>query len=325
MFYSPHAKIVGGYLMSPLPRIWVTGMWGFTPETHGYIGFTKEGARTHYIRESEPGDLMMIVGQRSEYTEKRDVGRVLGLVELDPTPVLDTDKMSQESYREKVARGWKDRWTHAMPIIRAWRIGREVKAKHIAPVTCAANNARAIGGNALLLRPEEVAKTLSLPSRKVSIYGREDWVADGADDPEVIAQIAVSHGPSPALGSRSQVLTDGENYVYVMELQGPIASIFHKRALYQMKVIKVGRTNDTEQRERELNFGFPPGCDVMWKVRYRQSFRCADDAHKAEQQLLSMLEARQWAIGKEFAIIPERELAGLLPKIAGSSAFVIRA
>lgn len=310
--------------MSSTPRMWVTGMWGFTPETHGYVGFTNEGARTAYIKNCEPGDLMAVIGQRSAYTEKRDIGRMLGIVELDPVLIHDTDRMSKESYDEKIARGWKDRWVYAMPIVRAWKIGPEIKARYVASITCAPNNARAIGGNALPLCSEEAVKILQLRVRKVAIFGDTDWVADDIGSPEVTARIAVSRGPPPAIGTTSRTLSDGENHLYIMQMQGPVAAIFSQHSLHRMKVIKVGRSNDTRRRENDLNFGFPPGCDVRWKVRATQAFDSADEAHAAEQQLLSILERSGWAVGGEFAIVPERDLDVLFAKVAGKAAFTIK-
>ncbi len=298
-------------------------MWGFTPETHGYVGFTKEGSRRSYIEACEPGDLMAVVGQRSEYTEAGDVGRMLGLVELDPVPIRDTDRMSNASYQEKIDRGWKDRWIYAMPVMKAWRIGREIKTRHIAPVTYAPNNARAIGGNALLLQPREALAVLRLPVRKVAIYGQPDWIPDAPEKTETLASVAVSHGPRPSFGERTSCVTDGETKLYVMQLVGFSNVVFRKSVKSTDVIVKIGRSNDPLRRQSELNFGFPPACTLYWTIRLTQKFASADDAHAAEQKLLSIIESKGYSIGKEFAVLPEREINGLMALVSETSAFVI--
>jgi hypothetical protein len=311
--------------MTELPRVWVTGMWGFEPEKTGYVGFTAEAPRNKYIRDYLPGDLMMIIGQRGEYSEERDVGRVLGIVELEPIPIRDTDRMSQSTYQEKCARGWRDRWTYALPILRAWKTRQEVKAKYVAPITCSARNARAIGSNALLLESSEVDRLMGLPLRKVAIYGVPSWIADGPDMPETAARVAVSHGPPPSFGTTNVTKADGENKLYIMELAGQLAAVFPKVDHHNYRVLKIGRTNDEKRRHREMNCGFPPGCELSWRLRNTQTFPSAADAHKAEQGLLRNLERQGYAIGGEFAVVPERRIAGLLASVSGGSAFLIRA
>lgn len=56
-----------------------------------------------------------------------------------------------------------------------------------------------------------------------------------------------------------------------------------------------------------------------------QPFSNADDAHDAEQRLLTMFGEREMAIGGEFAVVPERQLVGMLGWVAEKSAFHIRA
>jgi len=310
--------------MEQLPRVWVTGMWGFEPEEAGYVGFTLEAPRKKYIRECLPGDLMMIIGQRSEYTAERDVGRVLGIVELEPTPISDTERISGKAWKEKVDRGWRDRWTFAMPAVRAWRTRQEVKAKYVAPITCSANNARVIGSNTLLLQPEEVERLMRFPLRKVGLFGQPDWLPDNELAPEVPALTAVSHGPPPHIGTSTHTTVDSDNQLYLMELTGELNGVLPQVDHRKSRVLKIGRSNDETRRNKEMNFGFPPGCKLSWKIRSTQTFSTADDAHKAEQKLLSDLKRQGYAIGKEFAVVPEKKIDTLFASVAGSSAFFIR-
>lgn len=265
-----------------------------------------------------------MVGQSSEHTDPGDVGRILGLVELDPRPVRDTDLMSEASYKEKVRRGWVDRWIYAMPIVRAWRIGREIQANHIASQTYSPNNARAIGGNAMLLQQAEAEAILRLPVKKVAIYGIPDWIPDPLDTAEMTAAFAVSQGPIPSFAERTSRYEDGENYLYVMQLIGGAEAFIARATKKGGVVVKIGRSNCLSRRLSQLNFGFPPAFAFQWKIRNKQKFRSANDAHAAEQQLLLTVEHKGYSIGKEFAVIPEREIDGLVAEVSLQSAFFIR-
>lgn len=311
--------------VSARPRIWVTGMWGYSPDVHGYVGFTNPGARDRYLRECQPGDLMMIIGQNGETADARDVGRLLGLVELEPRPVEERECMSPEAYTEKVRVFGPDRWRNAMPVVKAWKINREVIAAQIATVTCAARNARALGASCLLLTEEEVDRVLDLPAVPWRVWGRPDWATETDTFRESRLRNAISRGPRPSFGSITHNREDGETWLYAMRLTGPTAKVWVGRALYGLAVIKVGRSNDVKRRCAEMNCGFPPGLDLRWKIEAIQSFATADEAHDAEQRLLTLLGHKGMAIGDEFAMVPEKELQGLLGWVAERSAFYIRA
>lgn len=308
------------------PRIWVTGMWGFSPEVEGYVGFTRESTRLKYIQNASPGDLMLIVGQKGEFSDPHDVGRTLGLVELDLRLIHESEAMSEEAYRKKVATFDVERWQFAMPILRAWRVTREIKSRYVAPETCAPRNARVVGANFLLLQPAEREKVLGLPLKRARVWGNPEW-SDGVDtdEREQVAEVAVSRGPRPSFGPRTSNYEDGENRLYVMGLTGCVDALFpqHRPTASRRRVVKVGRSNSVLRREAELNAGFPPNANAAWKVICVQVFPSADEAHDAEQSLLDELKNRSYAIGREFALIPEREIDGLIANVAGRSAFHI--
>lgn len=309
---------------SGLPRIWVTGMWGYSPDIHGYVGFTNPGPRTKYLRECQPGDLMMIIGQNGETADPNDVGRLLGLVELEPRPVEERECMSADAYAEKVRVFGAARWRNAMPVVKAWKITREVIASQIATTTCSAKNARAIGASCMLLTDEEVGAVLNLPSIPWKVWGQPDWASD-ASSKEMHLRTAISRGPRPSFGKVEQNREDGETVLYALRLAGPIAKVMPSRPWVGNALIKIGRSNDVKRRCMEMNCGFPPGLELGWEVVAVQAFPNADDAHDAEQRLLTMLGEKRMAIGGEFAIVPKKQLDGMLGWVAERSAFHIRA
>lgn len=308
-------------------RVFVTGMWGFNPAREGYVGFTNEGTRDRLVQDHQPGDLMLVVGQRGEFSEERDVGRLLGIVDLAPEPILEPERMSPEAYQEKVARFGVDRWRYALPIKRAWVMGREVRANAILPISYAHKYARSVGSSFRQLTPEETARVLSLPVRPVSVWGEPDWqVTDEDAGREATVTNAASRGPRPWFGKSQANRVDGETKLYLMALIGCVDALFpkHLPTLRQRTVIKVGRSNDPARRVIELNCGFPEEATARWELQRVQNFPTADDAHDAEQKLLTDLEAKGLSLGGEFAIIPSKEVSTLLAGYAGSSAFHIR-
>jgi hypothetical protein len=105
----------------PSGRVWVTSFWGFNPEGDGYFGFTREGDRTAFLRQWRPGDLVMIYATMGENTEEAHKGRVMGFLEVEPRTIRDVDRMSPEGLQWKLENKVADRWTYALPVVRAWR------------------------------------------------------------------------------------------------------------------------------------------------------------------------------------------------------------
>ncbi len=308
-------------------RVFLTGMWGFNSAREGYVGFTKESIRDRLIAEHQPGDLMLIVGQRGEFSEQRDVGRLLGIVELSPVPILEAERMAPETYRDKVARFGADRWKFALPIKRSWVMGREMQASTMLPVSYAHKYARSVGASYRELTPEETTRVLELPVKAVAVWGEPDWRPDQENsDGEMTIINAASRGPRPWFGRSETCRSDGDTKLYLMKLYGCVDALFPKLrpATSQQVIIKVGRSNDPTRRVRELNFGFPKTAQAEWKLEHVQNFRTADEAHDAEQKLLDHLSGRGCSLGDEFAIIPTKEVSILLAKYAGSSAFHIK-
>jgi len=111
-----------------------------------------------------------------------------------------------------------------------------------------------------------------------------------------------------------QFREDGENSVYLMRLDGPVELLFPKRQMHGVAVVKVGRSNDVKRRAVEMNCGFPPGLGLAWQTVQAQTYPSGADAHAVEQALLLDLSQRGFAIGKEFAIVPLKEIDVLLAR-----------
>jgi hypothetical protein len=239
---------------------------------------------------------------------------------------MDYEGASPDGYRRKVEKFGVDRWKYAVPIRKAWFVGREVKARHVAPETCSPNNARAVATSYRMLELPEAARVLGLPLRKAELWGQPDWIANPAElKIETTAEREFRRGPTPNFGTFTTVRTDGETCLYLMVLEGPLDSMFpkHLPAASARAVVKVGRSNDPKARCEQMNSGFPPEAGVRWKLAGVQRFDTADQAHDAESAALADLKRAGMSLGKEFGLVAEKDLLTFLARYAGTSSFRI--
>lgn len=117
-------------------------------------------------------------------------------------------------------------------------------------------------------------------------------------------------GPPPSAGPRTILKYDGPTHLYLMKLEGPAAAML---ALEDgMAAIKVGITNDLARRLAQLNFGFPPGFGVEWRLYRARTYPSGKTAFAAEGQILEALRLSKRWIGGEFALVSQEELKTLL-------------
>lgn len=118
-------------------------------------------------------------------------------------------------------------------------------------------------------------------------------------------------GPPPSIGAHTVIREDGPTELYIMTLEGPAAAMFPTMGEGLIPV-KLGMSNDPIRRLAELNFGFPPGSSIKWRLHRTRTFPSGQEAFAAEGEILEALRlARRW-IGGEFAILPREEVGGLL-------------
>lgn len=111
---------------------------------------------------------------------------------------------------------------------------------------------------------------------------------------------APSRGPQPSFGTVISEREDGATAVYVLELVGRTAATLDGAA-DGLVFIKIGRSADTSRRRDELNWGFPPGCGLEWRIAADREFPSAEAAHALEQSILETLHGRGLCIGGEYA------------------------
>jgi hypothetical protein len=154
-----------------LPQIWLRSFFGFSPEEDGYIGWSREAGQKHMLGKVSTGDLIMVYGAGTGETGETDRHRVLGFLEIEARAVRDEDRASEAGMARKRANGWEGRWSHALPVKRAWRVTQPVAMEEIAFHTYSPEKGRAIAAWSPGLEPEEMGKAFDLQVREVPVYG----------------------------------------------------------------------------------------------------------------------------------------------------------
>jgi len=122
-------------------------------------------------RRIEDGDLFMIYGGVSAETKKSHRNRVLGFLQVQARAIRDIDKASSAGMERKRARGWADKWTYAIPVVRAWRVDEPILLEQIAPKTYRPEAGQAIAVWNPPLLPEEVDLAFKIKVTEANVFG----------------------------------------------------------------------------------------------------------------------------------------------------------
>ena len=291
---------------SNVPRVWITSFWGFDPTNEGYFGFTKPGNRDWFIDQWREGDLILIYGADADTTAREQRHQALGFIEIEPTPIRDTDRMSAMGIERKNGNGWTDRWTHAFPVVRAAEITRRISIDHIASTTLTQRDARNIASRGKLLTPDEAATACKLPIRPLNVFGMPPLPEERLRE-----EFTPSKGINPAFGQQIVNRTDGEHFLYALWLDGDTAHLL-KRQRFEVRekvIVKVGYSNDPDRRCGEHNSALPPAMRVSWRGEFiSRPFSSGQAAKDAEDGLKAHLHRIGESLGGEFFLCSRENL-----------------
>lgn len=314
--------------MSELPtkpgRIWLRSFYGFSPEDDGYIGWTEEGPRDRMLGLIDDGDLFLIYGASTAETDKSHRHRVLGFLQVEKGTIRDVDKASPDGLQRKRTRGWKDKWTYAIPVVRAWRANEPVLLERIAPKTYRPEAGQAIAVWNPPLLPEEVEEALKIWVREVNVFG-EPRIADAA--PERVS-LREAYAPSRAFpgssGERTSIFEDGPTQLYLARFEGDAYGLLgQKRPMFDSRqMIKVGVSNDVKRRVSEINGGFPPAALGRWAMQLVSVPYANKAAAEAAEQMFKDSAAPQLeSLGGEFFLGEWSSAESVFAGIPGVSRF----
>jgi len=307
----PWVRADGADTSLPSGRVWITSFWGFNPEGEGYFGFTREGDRNFFLQHWRSGDLVMVYGTLGDSTEPDDRGRVLGFLEVEPNTIRDIDRMSPEGRRWKVENRVTNRWTYAVPVIRAWRAVDRPAARALAPSSLGPGASfQLIASRGIFLAPDEAEAALAIRVRPVQVYGQAPL-----DDDEKKRVYVPSRGFPMSFGKRSFETQDGIHFLYALQLEGDVAAMVGEAShLVRGKiVVKVGLAKNPDERCRQHNDCLPPALKMRWKLLLRSApLSDGNAAFAAEKALKDRFDRVYRSLGGEFFLCEEKTLAAEL-------------
>ncbi len=294
-------------MMGSLPdrprRILLRSFYGFNPEDDGYIGWTKESHRDRILSQIEDGDVFMIYGAVSPETKKSQRRRVLGFIQVEARAIRDIEKSSAAGLQQKRVNGWKDQWTHAIPVVRAWRADETILLERIAPTTYRSEAGQAIAVWSPELQPDEIDRAMKIKVTQVSVFGEPP--APEAAVREVPFEFAwrPSRAFPGSFGTRTSNYEDGPTQLYLARFDGDCHALLGERKVPFDKsvIVKIGVSNDTKRRLRELNSGFPPASIGKWSMQILSApYEGREAAEDAERLFKRKADAQMRSLGGEF-------------------------
>src|SRR5262249_33687533 len=151
-------------------------------------------------------------GADAAETAMEDRRQALGFLEVDLLPIGDSERSSPEGLKRKIASGWKDRWTYAVPVRRAWRVNRRIEVKHLAPTTYRPERARVIPARGELMTREEIENVVKLPVSPMNVFGEPAINSSSEREFALRTVFKPSRGINPTFGTRTSEFEDGDHY-----------------------------------------------------------------------------------------------------------------
>jgi hypothetical protein len=307
------------------PRsIRLRSFYGFSPEEDGYLGWSKETNRDRMLEQVKDGDLFMIYGAASAETSKTERLRVLGFLQIEARPIRDMDKASPIGLKRKRDNGWTEKWCHAIPVVRAWRVDEPMLLETIAPETYRAEAGQSIAVWSPELTPSEIDLALKVKVTEVSVFG-EPPVAETAVKKRPLAEVFQPSRAFPgSFGERTAVYEDGPAYLYLARFEGDGFAMMGlpKPAFDKTVLIKTGVSNDVKRREKELNCGFPPAAASRWKIEITsQLYGSKAAAETAGQAFKDRGQRELTSLGGEFFRGDWMKAQSIFATVPGASRF----
>lgn len=286
------------------PRnIWLRSFYGFGPEDDGYIGWTEPQPRDRMLGKVEDGDLFMIYGATSAETSIAQRNRILGFLEVEARPIRDADKASAAGMKRKLDHGWQDRWTHAIPVVRAWRVSESILLERVATKTYRPEAGQAIAVWNPPLLSEEIDLALKVRVTEVSVFGEPSIIEISSEKLALGQAYQPSRAFPASFGERKAFYEDGPTQLYLTRFEGDgFALLGERKGIGDKSVLlKIGVSNDHARRLDELNSGFPPAALGRWgKPMLSEFYSNRKAAEDAEQTFKDTAKTKLRSLGGEF-------------------------
>tara|TARA_B100000678_G_scaffold290613_1_gene303992 strand:- start:2045 stop:3229 length:1185 start_codon:yes stop_codon:yes gene_type:complete len=311
-FVAAHKQgVEGNQLINPFaairsnpPNVWLTSFYGYDPENWGMLAFGSESDRAKFIRESEPGALIVVYGTKDLGTD--EAGKVLGVQQVShlvgpseqfTSPAAWALKQSEASDRH--------RWLFGVQATRAWYIVPEERPdiEAFADTTWSKSAARAIGRYCKRMTKAEARKILKLEMFECSVYGGRQIDVPAFQKGRNALKPS---RPGPVSQSGFHVAeSEGPKHLYMLELKGEAIGSFVNGNLGKNRIVKVGFSKSPEARSQCFNRALP-GDQFAWVVSrstHDEGIAPYPSSHHAkagEQAMVQYLDDHSTSLGGEF-------------------------
>jgi hypothetical protein len=297
-----------GISASP-PNVWLTSFYGFEPERWGFLGFSREAERRRFIRETSPGALVVVYGQKTK-APKNQRGMVIGILQVSHQRGNAQSWMDPSEWMQKEAdSGRAGKWNLALKATRAWKVTEEsyISIDDFAPETYSAEKAQTIGSFGMQLTQGEAKKLLKLKLVATTVFGE---IPIEAAVPCLGSEAFEPSRPGPVSQSGHFCReAEGPKSLYIMRLKGD-ESNFLGYSAGDRWIIKIGMSGSPSSRCTALNAALPTGT-YKWEIiktnqlSGRQFFPNSKLAIAAETSMKVAFHQAKASLGGEFFIADE--------------------
>lgn len=268
-------------------RVFLTKTWGWFPERDPTFGFSQEGARSKFLRESTAGDWIIITGTKSPPTDPSEQGRLLGMCRVGKQKVNAAkilEELGRDLFDHELDENGNFKWPWAMPVIEARVFAPQPDTKEVCGTYFPGQEWAAYAIDLTdRVAPEIIEKILNLPYRDAEVAKiPEIRSAHAYDEANRLHREYGSSGPPPSAQRAASSRDLDVGYAYAFLLTGGKVT----------PAIKIGSTRDPAARLLQLNRELRTsltGCE--WQAITTQIFPDENFAYQFEQKLLKQLRS----------------------------------
>jgi len=310
--------------------VWLTGFWGFDPEEEGILGFTDPRDRDRLFSMIDERQLVCIYGAASPETDSKLVHHLLGVLEVERTPIDSWSKMSDFAKNRNIRLGRQEKWRHAMPVRRAWRTRHTLDVNQVFPKSYDPNNGRYIARFGTWLIADEARWLLEkVPFVETNVYGEPAIHEVGTSEREsgpIASFLKPSKGIFGSFGERTFEVYDKPHDLYLAHFPTAAELLAGRAVLRGFGLVKIGITGNIKNRLKALNLSFPQTSHIGWKITRTAKFPNRDSAGEAEAafKVRAVEEFGAASLGKEYFVMDINKAGSLFNELSPARGLELR-
>lgn len=266
-----------------MARLFLTKVWGFSPDEHPVLGFSSEGGRNKFLKESKPGDWVIFAGTLTFPTPSQCQGRMMGMVQLG-TQEIEVEPLLREIGVEIPKEDYDEegqyRWPFGLPVIKAKKFVQSPKVIDIFGDNLSGTDWAAYAIDIEQRRGAEVVAKINALATEPIMVPEVPAIVRQRERQRALQLIGGGSvtGPGPSTSRAGSERETGAACAYLLSLVGaPFGS---------RPVFKVGYAIDVNNRVAELNKGLVTVVTgYSWKLESHQPFTSEKHAFNFEQIL----------------------------------------